>query len=416
MDEAVAIRELKRFATDQIMLNGGYPLPSMKEKNGKKVAVVGSGPAGLTCAYHLARMGYAVTIFERLPVAGGMLAVGIPDYRLPRDILDREIKAITDLGVELHTNVTIGKDVTYEELSQQGYEAVFVAAGAHDDIPMAIEGEDLANVVGAADFLREVNLGKVDRIEGRVMVVGGGNAAIDAARSALRLGAANVDLVYRRRREDMPAYEEEIAQALDEGVQMHFLVNPTRLSGNGKVSTVHCVRMRLGDFDRSGRRSPVPSKDAEFQMEADMVVTAIGQRPEPSFQDDGSGMTLTRGGTLTVSRDTLRANDDGLFAGGDVVSGPATVIDAINHGIKAACAMDSYLGGTGVVEEHIRAELKIDDTEPTEENPQVKPRVKKVANHKSAGAIGFEEVEPTYSEEEARSEACRCLRCDLEIE
>ena len=416
MDDPIAIRELKRFATDQIALDKGYPRPSMKESSGKKVAVIGSGPAGLTCAYHLARMGHAVTVFEQLSVTGGMLAVGIPDYRLPRDILDREVKGITDLGVELRTNVKVGTDITFEQLSQQGYEAVFVATGAHDDIPMGIEGEDLANVVGAADFLRKVNLNLVENIADRVVVVGGGNAAIDAARSALRLGAGHVDLVYRRRREDMPAYEEEISQAIEEGVRMHFLANPTRLSGNGKVDTMHCVRMGLGDFDKSGRRSPVPSTGSEFEIETDLVITAIGQRPDLSFRDEKDGMKLGPRGTLAVNKETLRVNDDGLFGGGDAVTGPLTVIDAINHGIKAACTIDRYLGGDGMIEESIRAELKIDDTKPAEENPQVQPRVNKVDNQGSVGVADFQEVEPTYSEEEARCEACRCLRCDLEVE
>jgi len=415
-DEAVAIRDLKRFTADKLLNNGGYPLPSLQGKKGKAVAIVGSGPAGLTCSYHLAKMGYDVTVFEALSVLGGMLTVGIPDYRLPLAVVEKEIGEIKKLGVEFKTGVKIGEDTTLDELFSQGYKAVFIATGAHKDMALGIEGEELENVIGAVDFLKKVNLGQIKKIKGQVAVIGGGNAAIDAARSALRLGADGVNLIYRRRREDMPAYEEEISQAENEGVKMHFLCNPVKFFGNGKVNKMECLRMSLGDFDSSGRRRPVPSEDSEFALNINFVITAIGQRPDLSFNSDHFEMKISKRGTALVNPEDLSVNKDGVFAGGDLVTGPSTAINAIEHGIKVAISIDKYLGGKGLVEENIRKQEKLDEMEPSQDNLDEQPRVKKIKNHQETSLKNFQEVEAAYSDGEAFQEASRCLRCDLQID
>lgn len=416
IEEGLAIRELKRYATDCVLNNGGYPLPLVEKKKGKSIAIVGSGPAGLTCAYHLARMGYQVTVFEALPLAGGMLAVGIPEYRLPRAVIKKEIEAIKKIGVEIKTGVNIGKDMTLAEIFDKGYQAVFVASGAHQDLKLGIDGEELDNVVGAVRFLRDVSLGKIKEITGRAVVIGGGNAAIDAARSALRLGADEVHIVYRRRREDMPAHSDEVRQAEKEGVKMHFLANPLKLIGNGKIGKIECLRMKLADFDSSGRRRPVPIEGSQFTMDVDLVVAAIGQRPNASFVRDHSEIKLSKRGTIAVDPDNLGVGKDGIFAGGDVVRGPATVIEAIGDGIDAAISIDNYLGGKGVIEERIRKKEKLDQITLSSENPEVQPRVKKVENKIESEVEGFTEVEWSYSESEARCEASRCLHCDIEVD
>jgi len=416
VEESLAIRDLKRYAADCVLNNGGYPLPSLQEKKGKSIAIVGSGPAGLTCAYHLARMGYGVTVFEALPIIGGMLVAGIPEYRLPRAIIRKEVEAIKKVGVEIKTGVNIGKDITLTEIFNKGYQAVFIATGAHQDMELRVDGEELDNVVGAASFLRDVNLGKIKEITGRAVVVGGGNAAIDAARSALRLGADEVNIVYRRRREDMPAHSDEVYQAEKEGVNMHFLTNPVRLIGNGKVGEIECLRMKLGDFDSSGRRRPVPIEGSQFTMNVDLVIGAIGQRPNTSFITDHFEAKFSKRGTILVNPGNLGVSKDGIFAGGDVVRGPATVIEAIGDGIKAAISIDKYLGGKGVIEEIIRQEKKLDEIMPDSENPEVQPRVRKVKNKVKSNIESFTEVEWSYSESEARCEASRCLRCDIKVD
>jgi len=416
LDEPLAIRDIKRFAADYLLNNGGYPLPSLQEKKGKRVGIVGSGPAGLTCAYHLAKMGYDVTVFEALPVVGGMLAVGIPEYRLPKEILNKEIEEIKKIGVEIKTGIKVGEDVSFDDLFKEGYEAVFIATGAHKDLKLEIEGEYLENVMGAVNFLREVNLGRMQKMRGRVAVVGGGNAAIDAARTALRLGASEVNIIYRRRKEDMPAHLEEIRQAEKEGIKIHSLTNPVKLIGNGKVSKMECLRMKLSDFDSSGRRRPIPIENSEFHLDVDYVIKAIGQKPDLSFATDHLKTEISRRGTLVVNKDNLSIGKNGIFAGGDLVAGPSTVIEAIRDGIKAAISIDKYLGGKGIIEERIRKEEKIDQTKPAQENPEVQPRIKKIGNKKDINLKDFCETEPGYTEDEVRQEARRCLRCDLQVD
>jgi len=281
---------------------------------------------------------------------------------------------------------------------------------------LGIEGESLDNVMGAVDFLRKVNLGKIEKIKGRVAVIGGGNAAIDAARSALRLGADEVNIIYRRRREDMPAHPEEISQAENEGVCMHFLTSPVRLQGNGRVCKIECLRMKLGNFDSSGRRKPVPIEGSKFTLDVDFVIRAIGQRPDTSFIRNHFEVKVSQKGTLVINPDDLSVSKNGVFAGGDLVRGPSTVIEAIRDGIKTAISINKYLGGKGIIEERIRQEEKLDQTKPQQENPEVQPRVKKVGKVEEIDTKDFCEVEPGYSEDEARQEAGRCLRCDLQID
>ncbi|NIO69960.1 MAG: FAD-dependent oxidoreductase, partial [Anaerolineae bacterium] len=330
IDDPVATRALKRFAADYMAAEG---IPSAiydrlrVETDGQKpkVAIVGSGPAGLSCAYFLARLGYQPTVFEKLPVAGGMLAVGIPEYRLPKDVLKREIEFIEKMGVEIRTGVSIGEDVTIPELYQQGYEAIFIGVGAHHGRKLNIPGETLDGVVDAVDFLRVVALSGHRMWAGRrVAVLGGGNAAIDAARTALRLGADEVTIVYRRTKHEMPAQRSEIEDAVAEGVKLELLATPAQaISQNGGIKGLECLRMCLGEFDGSGRRRPEPVEDSQFRLDVDMVISAIGQTPDTTSLL--SSLELNRDGTIKVDKDG-RTTVPYIFAGGDAVTGPATVI------------------------------------------------------------------------------------------
>ncbi len=326
----------------------------MAPPNGKKVAVVGAGPAGLSCAYYLAVRGYNVSMFEAQPEAGGMLRYGIPEYRLPKDVLDLEINQILDLGVQISTNVQLGRDFTIASLKQGGYDAIFLGLGAWDSSRMRVEDEDSPGVLAGIDFLKQFGLKRRIDIHGRVLVVGGGNTAIDCARTALRLGVAEVRLLYRRTRKEMPASEMEIVEAEHEGVKMDFLVAPVRVlrGENGRVAGVECIRMELGEPDQSGRRSPKPVRGSEFRIDCDFVLAAIGQATRlselvdgrvPNFLPLGESLSLTRWQTVEVNERTFETTVDGVFSGGDVVTGAATAIEAIAAGRKAAYAIDRYV-------------------------------------------------------------------------
>jgi NADPH-dependent glutamate synthase beta subunit-like oxidoreductase len=344
LDEPVSIKELKRFASDQIDILS-LPIPEITYKE-ERVAIIGSGPSGLAAAYFLALDGYRSTIFEALGVAGGMLAVGIPEFRLPREVVETEIENITRYGVTIQTNAPIGKERTIDHLlDKDGFKAVYVATGAHRGMKLNIPGEeDYKNFHQCAPWLREVNLGSITQIKGKVIVLGGGNAAIDAARVSLRLGADEVHIVYRRTRNEMPADPFEIEEALLEGVSLHILVSPKRVIGENKtLKGLECLKNTLGEPDSSGRRRPVPIEGSEFFIASDHIIAAIGQTLDKSFATDTKDIEFSDYDLLSVNPDTLETKKKGVFAGGDVVTGPKTVIEAIAQGKQAAAAIAAYL-------------------------------------------------------------------------
>ena len=311
-----------------------------------KVAVIGSGPAGLTVAFELAREGYSVTIFEALPEAGGMLRKCIPEYRLPKSVLAKEVQLLRELGVEIKTGVKVGEDLGFEDLLKGEYKAVFIGAGAHKSRKLKIEGENLEGVVHALEFLWNANLGKIKTIGENVVVIGGGNVAVDAARTALELEAKEVTILYRRSKEEMPANPWEVKEAEEAGVKIEFLVAPKKiLAKNGKVSAIECIHMELGEPDETGRRKPIPVEGSEFKREADMVILAIGETPDIGFLP--KEIELNENGTVWVNPVTMETSLKGVFAGGDVVSGPATVIEAIAAGKRAAESIKKHLESLG---------------------------------------------------------------------
>ena len=326
-------------------LKTGKRKRALKVSTGK-IAVIGSGPAGLSVAYELARKGHGVTIFEALAEAGGMLRKCIPEYRLPKQVLAKEVQFIKDLGVEIKTGLSVGKDLNFEDLRKEGFKAIFIGSGAHKSQKLKIEGGDSKGVVHALDFLWSVNCGKKIEIEKSVVVIGGGNVAVDSAKTALRLGAARVSILYRRSREEMPANPWEVKEAENEGVKIEFLVAPKKILGeNGRVSAVECVRMQLGELDESGRRKPISIEGSEFEREADMVILAIGEAPDLEFLP--KEVELNQDGTVWVNPITMETSLQGVFAGGDAVTGPATVIEAIRAGKHAAEAIEDYLKSLG---------------------------------------------------------------------
>jgi len=404
LDEAIAIRMLKRYAAAHD--NGEWKQNiKLAPDTGKKVAVIGSGPAGLTAAYYLARLGHSITVFEVLPEAGGMMRAGIPDYRLPKDILRAEIKEIEDIGVEIRTN---SKVASIDGLFKDGYDAIFLGLGAHQGIKIGVEGENNSRVIECVEFLREVSLGNKVELGNRVGVIGGGNAAIDSARTALRLGAKEVAIVYRRTQAEMPANLEEVEEALAEGVQICFLAAPSRIISGDNRLELECIRMELGAMDASGRRRPEPIKGSEFTMNFDTIIAAIGQQAEVPYQ---FGLPIGRGNVIEVDPDTLATNREGVFAGGDVVSGPASVIEAIAAGRQGAISIDKCLGGAGVIDEVLVPPEEV--VTPLGEAEE-KRRVKMPALPLEERIGGFSQVELGYSDEMAIEEAERCLRCDLE--
>lgn len=413
VDSPLAIRDLKRFATDRVDFES-LPLPQISDRE-EKVAVIGSGPAGLTVAYDLRLKGYGVTIFEALPVLGGMLRVGIPDYRLPPEVLDREINHILRTGIEVRTNVRFGTDFTPEDLKQQGFSAIFLGIGAHRGFKLNIAGEDqFRGITDAVEYLRKVNLGDREPLGESAVVVGGGNVAIDAARTALRMGCKKVSIVYRRTRQEMPAYKEEIEGALAEGVEIHYLTAPIRIVGeNEKVSGMECIRTQLGQPDESGRRRPVPIENSEFVIACDAVITAVGQEPDvgPALE---YGLEVTRRNTFSVNRHTMQTSVPGIFAAGDAVSGPATVIDAIATGHRAAEAIDRYIRGedlAALASEPAEEPDREPDWTEIPENAPIEPRASLQHRSPETSVSSFEEVSLGLSEEEGLREAQRCLNC-----
>jgi NADH-quinone oxidoreductase subunit F len=416
VDEPIAIRHLHRFSSDYAFEHGFEYMPQIKERRQEKVAIVGAGPAGLAAAWDLAHEGYQVTIFEALPVAGGMLAVGIPEYRLPKELLKKEINIIEKLGVGIKLNTRVNDIQSL--LKDNKYQAVFIATGAHQGDKMKIPGEDLAGVFDAIAFLREINLGKKIKVGQKVAVVGGGNSAIDAGRVALREGAKEVHILYRREKRDMPALMEEIAAAEEEGIYIHCLTAPTKVLGNnGAVTGLECIRMELKEFDTSGRKTPYPIQGSEYTINADAVIEATGQRPDTSFLS-GDGIGVAKGGTIVADPRTLATNREGIFAGGDAVTGAATVIEAIAAGQRAASSIKRYLRGeklSPLVERNGYEPIAIPPVAPTEAELKERPRVA-IAEIRSADRKSpFQEIVLPYSPKEAKNEGSRCLRCDLEV-
>ena len=366
-------------------------------------------------------MGYPVTVFEALPVGGGMLSVAIPDFRLPPEVIQNEVDYIAKRGVEIRYNTPIDVNFTIENLRESSFEAVFVAAGAQRSQRIGIPGEleDLEGFYYGLRFLRDVKVGKSVRIGRRVAVIGGGNVALDASRTATRLGADEVSIFYRRSREEMPVTGVEYDEALAEGIQVNFLVSPTRIvSDNWKVAGLQCTRMRLGEPDASGRRRPVPISGSEFFADADTVIAAVGQAPDLSFLPPDSALERIRWERLVVDDNRLATNVPGVFAGGDFVAGPGTVIDAIAAGRRSAIAIDKYLkGDTSRVEIYdlkpaVIEEIAVTGEEEETWEPQFRPEIRRLPAEERRHSFG--EAELGFSEEKARQEAKRCLRCDLE--
>jgi heterodisulfide reductase subunit A-like polyferredoxin len=410
VDEPVSICALKRFVADQVDIET-LPLPEITKRE-ERVAIIGSGPAGLTAAHFLALEGYQVTIFEALAMAGGMLRVGIPDYRLPPAVLDKEIRAITRMGVEIKYNMALGRDVTVDGLLAQGYEAVYLAIGAHGSLKLDIPGEDAEGVSHGVDFLRRVNLGELSRLSGRVIIVGGGDVAIDAARAARRLGAEHVSIMYRRTEKEMPARESEIRDAVAEGIEIQYLTAPVEIiARDGKVAGAKCIRMELGEPDVSGRRRPIPVPGSEFIVDADLVLPAIGQSPETICLAETSGVCLNRRGTIQVDELTFATGKDGVFAGGDVQSGPWIAISAVAHGREAAISISRYLKGEDLREGRTRWEAPQENFLPIPKDIQTSPRAEMETLAMDLRTTGFGEVEEGLTEEQARAEAARCLNC-----
>jgi NADH-quinone oxidoreductase subunit F len=413
----ISIRALKRAA---IQYSQTRKRPARKHASSDiKVAVIGSGPSGLMAAHNLAHRGYAPTIFEALPVAGGMLAVGIPDYRLPKKALQEDINRIKNAGVEIQTGKKMGRDFSLEELSQQGYKAVYIAIGAHKSIKLGIPNEEISGVIPAMEFLTHVSLGKKVNIGARVGVIGGGNSAVDAARVANRLAQVKeVSIIYRRTRNEMPAYAEEIEAALEEGINIRFLTAPTEIiAEEGHVTGIKCTRMELGTVDASGRRRPVPIKGSDFVVELDTLISAISEQPDVSFLPQDHDFEVSGWNTFVVDNETLATNLPGIFAGGDAIRGPSSVIEAMADGKKAAEAIDQYLtnGEIKFTYKVTRPSIYVEPVKltvkETLENTRQETKKLNLAKRKK----NFDEVDLGLSRSAAIKEAKRCLRCDLEV-
>lgn len=420
IDEAISIKSLKRFAADYEVEKDQQPPAIKKPGGGRKVAVIGAGPAGLSCAYYLVQMGHEVTVFERLNEPGGMAAVGIPDYRLPRDILRDEGKFVEALGAEIRYGVALGKDITLAEL-RKAYDAIFIGVGAHGSSPMGVEGEDRGyrGFIAGVKYLLDINMGLDPYPEGKkVVVVGGGNVAMDCVRSSFRIDKPDVHLVYRRTKKEMPADPVEIHEAEEEGVAFHYLCNPKRIiEEEGKVVGVECIRMELGEPDQSGRRRPVPVPDSEFIIDTDILIPAIGQVVDFSFLEDKKAFALTKWNTFQVDQETFETSNKGIFSAGDCETGPDVLVRACGNGKRAAWKIDQYLRGERpeprLSEKLVRffGTMKVYDRNEKVGILGDKPRLRLKAMEPEIRKWTFDEVEEGYRVNEAIEEASRCLRC-----
>ncbi|MHB8773267.1 MAG: FAD-dependent oxidoreductase [Syntrophales bacterium] len=420
VDEPIAIKDLKRSAADYEIDKGLRPAVAGGGETGRKVAIVGAGPAGISCAYYLALKGHTPTIFEKLPEPGGMAAVGIPDFRLPRQVLRREVDIVRQAGVEIRYGVEVGKEITIGAL-RRDFDAVFIGVGAQDSMPMGVEGEDKGyrGFIPGVRYLLDISQGRDPYPEGKkVVVVGGGNVAIDCVRSSFRIGKDDVNLVYRRTIKEMPADPVEIHDAEQEQVKFHYLCNPTRIiAENGKVVGVECIRMELGEPDASGRRRPVPVKGSEFVIETDILIPAIGQKVDLSFLEEQEGIKLTKWNTIDADGETFATSQQGVFSAGDCITGPDVLVKATGTGKRAAEKIDAYLRGEkpeATEEERFKAlfgAIKVYDKKEKislvggvkrAHQPMLTPEERKKS---------FVEVEAAFRLNEAVGEAARCLRC-----
>ncbi|MFN2436562.1 MAG: FAD-dependent oxidoreductase [Desulfotignum sp.] len=417
IDTPISIKFLKAFAAERALSDRQYTNPEPAPPNGKRICVVGAGPGGLSCAYYLALMGYTVEVIEALPFAGGMLMVGIPRYRLPREVIDREVAMIAELGVTFAFNTRFGKDVTYEEMKAKGTDAFFLAIGAHKAWDLGIKGEtDFPKVIDAITFLKNVAIGDHQAPGRNVVVIGGGNVAIDAARTSLRLGADKVTIAYRRSREQMPADIEEVEQAEEEGIAFDFLTIPTQITGSeGRITGLSCIKAELIAKKGTDRLAPVPILGKEFTIQTDAVLSAIGQYVDDSGMTAFDTVKWTRRGTIEVNHASMETSMPGVFAAGDAVSGPATVIEAIGGGKRAADAIHRHLTGMpqpGMPKIPVRRR-KVPMMEMTAAEKMRMSRPVMPLLNVDRRRTTFQQVELGYDETAVRKEAQRCLRCDV---
>lgn len=409
IDEPLAIRLLKRAAADFDYRTGSTPIASSSAKKDDKVAIIGAGPAGLAAACQLRRRGYQATIFEALPFAGGMAATGIPDYRLPKNVLNHEIDMVRAMGVEVKLGTPV-ESLNLKDLKDKGFKAVFLAVGAQKGAKIGCRGEDegYLGIVDGVEFLKDLSFGKKAKAQGKVVIIGGGNVAIDCARTCKRLGFREVEILYRRSRTEMPAHDEEIEAAEKEGVKFSYLAAPVAvMAKDGKITAIEAIKMKLGEPDESGRRRPVPVKGSEFRVPANMVVSATGQKPDLGFTNE---IETTNWGTIKVDPVRYTTNIEGVFSGGDCVSGPATLIEALNAGNIVARSIDSYLQGKG-----FEKEVRFEAFDPSQKRDQIfvsRKAAEKVEHLDPKSRIeSFSEVESGFDAAEAIKEAKRCLRC-----
>jgi NADH-quinone oxidoreductase subunit F len=407
LDESIAIADLKRYAADYVLNSDEPYMNLMFQKNGKSVGIIGAGPSGLTCGYYLSRLGYTVDIYEEKSVAGGILAYGIPEYRQPKDVLKKEIDSIIQSGINIIYNTKVGEQITFAELKEK-YGAIYIATGTQLSRKIGIEGEEMGGIYHGLDFLKDINLNKKVTVKGVVAVIGGGNTALDAARSALRLGAEKVHILYRRTRDEMPADRREVQDALDEGIILHELVAPVRFLGNGSVRQIECLKMEPGEFGKDGRRIPVKQPDSHFTLHIDMAIPAVSQYSDLPFvtRED---VELTDWGTFVVDTATQMTTQPGVFAGGDVARGSDVVITAIADGKVAARSIDIYLGGKGILNsgEPIEIPNMHQDEANTIEHERFTMRYLEDERRRNS----FDEVAQGFHKLNAIAEAMRCLQC-----
>jgi len=407
-DEAIVIHNVERFLGDY-----GLTLPGerkIRDRRGEKIAVIGSGPAGLSCAYHLAKMGYPVTVFEALSVPGGMLAVGIPEYCLPKEVLTAEINAVERLGIDIQTNVAIGSKQSLDDLLGQGYKAIFIATGAHKSMKLGLSGEEKDGTVDALSFLREVNLGNRGSVGDKVAVIGENNVAVNAARVAIRLGAKYVSIICRQSKMDMPTRNEEVKLAEEEGVHIIYLAAPSNILGEGRVAGLECIRMRLGEADKGQVPRLTPIKGSEFVIDVDTIITAVGRTPDLNFVNHE--LKTSPMGTLVVDAGTLATNKPDIFAGGDVTGGRTTVARAIGDGMRASVSIDRYIRGEGL--EVFREKTPIAGFKDLNLAYFQSSLGAQISRLPVADRIkGFTEVEGGFTESVAIKETERCFSCGV---